>query len=126
VICVVSRRRQRGDLAHEIMAVLATAGGPMTAAEVRERLDPTLAYNTVLTVLGRLHDKGEVTRQPAGRAFAYQAVTDHATLTAWRMQQLLDADDDRAAVLARFHGTLSAADAAVLAALIDRDETGQP
>lgn len=122
---MVSRRRRRGDLAHEIMAVLTSAGRPMTAAEVREALDAGLAYNTVLTVLGRLHDKGEVTRQPAGRAYAFQAVTDHATITAWRMQQLLDADDDRAAVLARFHGTLSVEDAAVLAALIAAEDTDQ-
>lgn len=123
---MVSRRRHRGDLANEIMTVLAAAGRSMTVAEVRVALDPTLAHNTVLTVLSRLHDKGEVTRQPAGRAYAYQAVTDHATLIAWRMQQLLDADDDRAAVLARFHGTLSAQDAAVLGALIAGDETNRP
>jgi predicted transcriptional regulator len=118
-------RRQRGDLEHEIFTILAAAERPMTAAEVREALDPALAYNTVLTVITRLHDKGEVTRAPAGRAYAYQAVTDRATLTAWRMQQLLDADDDRAAVLARFHGTLSAQDSALLAALIASDEQDQ-
>ena len=119
-------RRQRGDLEHEIFAILATAERPMTAAEVREVLDPALAYNTVLTVITRLHDKGEVTRAPAGRAFAYRAVTDRAALTAWRMQQLLDGDDDRAAVLARFHSALSAQDAALLAALISGDEQNRP
>jgi predicted transcriptional regulator len=119
-------RRQRGDLEHEILTILATVGGAMTAAEVREALDPALAYNTVLTVLGRLHDKGEVTRQPAGRAFAYRAVTDRAAVTAWRMQRLLDDGDDRAAVLARFHGTLSAKDTALLAALISNDTQHQP
>ena len=123
---MVGGRRRRGDLAQEIIAVLAAAGRPMTAAEVRETLDPGLAYNTVLTVLGRLHDKGEVTRQPAGRAYAYDAVTDHATITAWRMRRLLDADDDRAAVLAHFHGTLSAEDACVLRRLIAGDETDAP
>jgi len=119
-------RRQRGDLEQEILTVLAAAEGPMTAAQVREILDPALAYNTVLTVLGRLHDKGEVTRQPVGRAYAYLAVTDRATVTAWRMQRLLDDDDDRAAVLARFHGTLSAEDTALLAALISHDTQEQP
>ncbi|HKD97361.1 MAG TPA: BlaI/MecI/CopY family transcriptional regulator [Micromonosporaceae bacterium] len=111
-------RRRRGDLAQQIFDVLADADAPMTAAEVREALDPTLAYNTVLTVLTRLHEKGEVSRQQAGRPYAYRAVTDRAAVTAWRMQQLLDADDDRAGVLTRFHGSLSAEDAAVLAELI--------
>jgi predicted transcriptional regulator len=119
---VEHNRRQRGDLEHQILAILETADRPMTAAEVREALDPNLAYNTVLTVITRLYDKGEVTRAPAGRAYAYRAVTDRAALTAWRMQQLLDGDDDRAAVLARFHGTLSAQDTALLAALISGDE----
>jgi predicted transcriptional regulator len=119
---VVGSRRRRGDLEHEILAILATAGRPMTAAEVREALDAALAYNTVLTVITRLYDKGEVTRAPAGRGFAYRAVTDRAALTAWRMQQLLDDGGDRAAVLARFHGSLPAQDAALLAALITGDD----
>jgi predicted transcriptional regulator len=118
-------RRQRGDLEHEILTILATADGPMTAADVREALDPSLAYNTVLTVITRLHDKGEVTRQAAGRAYAYRAVTDRAAVTAWRMQRLLDGGDDRAAVLARFHGALSPQDAALLAALI-AEQPDQP
>ena len=119
-------RRQRGDLEHEILTVLAAAETPMTAAEVREVLDPTLAYNTVLTVLCRLHDKGEVTREPVGRAYAYRAVTDRAAITAWRMQRLLDDDDDRAAVLARFHGALTAEDIALLAALISHETQERP
>lgn len=115
-------RRQRGDLEQQIRAILSAADRPLTPAEVREGLDPALAYNTVLTVITRLHDKGEVTRQPAGRGYAYEAVTDRAAVTAWRMRQLLDSDDDRAAVLARFHGTLSAQDAALLAELISTDQ----
>jgi len=118
-------RRQRGDLAHEILAILATSADPMTAAEVREALDPPLAYNTVLTVLARLHDKGEVIRHPVGRAFAYEAVTDQAALTAWRMQQLLEGDDDRVAVLTRFHGALSEEDAALLGALISAERADE-
>jgi predicted transcriptional regulator len=121
----VQHRRQRGDLEAQIIAVLSEATAPMTAAEVREALDPALAYNTVLTVITRLHDKGELTRKPAGRAYAYRAVTDPAALAAWRMQRLLDGND-RAAVLTRFHGTLSAEDAAVLAALVAADRPEQP
>ena len=113
-------RRQRGDLEHQILTVLGTAATPMTAADVRETLDPTLAYNTVLTVITRLYDKGQVTRQPVGRAYAYQAA-DRPSVTAWRMQQLLDSDEDRSAVLTRFHDSLSPADAALLAALLAGD-----
>lgn len=121
------QRRQRGDLEQQILTVLAAADAPMTAAQVRAALDPTLAYNTVLTVITRLHDKGEVTRESAGRAYAYRGVTDRAAVTAWRMQRLLDDNVvDRAAVLTRFHGALSAEDAALLAALIADDRQDQP
>jgi predicted transcriptional regulator len=111
-------RRRKGDLEHQILTLLVAADAPMTAAEVREALDTPLAYNTILTVITRLHDKGELTREPVGRAYAYQAVADRATVTAWRMQRLLDGDADRAGVLTRFHETLSSQDAALLAALL--------
>lgn len=101
--------------------MLANADRPLSAGDVRRALDPSLAHNTVLTVLTRLCDKGEATREAAGRGHLYRAVTDHAAVTAWRMQQLLTAEDDRAAVLARFHDSLSAEDAAVLAALLSAD-----
>lgn len=90
----------------------------MTPAQVRERLGGDLAYNTVTTVLSRLFDKGQVTRESAGRAFAYQAVRERAQVTAFQMSRLLDGEDDRAAVLARFVGTLTPADEALLAELV--------
>ena len=42
-----------------------------TAAEVRERLADPLAYNTVLTMLGILEEKGHVRHEEDGRAFRY-------------------------------------------------------
>ena len=42
-----------------------------TAAEVRAALDDPLAYNTVLTMLGILEEKGFVRRAADGRAFRY-------------------------------------------------------
>lgn len=98
----------------------------MTAAQVREGLGGDLAYNTVTTVLVRLFDKGQVTREPAGRrAFAYLAVRERAQVTAIQMSRLLDGDEDRAAVLTRFVGTLTEADEALLAHLVRRAEPGQ-
>lgn len=45
--------------------------GPSTVAEVRRALDDELAYNTVLTVLRILEEKGHVTHEEEGRAHRY-------------------------------------------------------
>ena len=46
--------------------------GPSTVAEVRDGLADDLAYNTVLTMLKVLEDKGHVARQLEGRAHRYR------------------------------------------------------
>lgn len=119
------RRRPRGTLEQEVIAVLAAAGAPLTSAQVREEIGEDLAYTTVMTVLTRLFDKGEVTRVRVGRAFAYGAVRDGAEVTARKMSRLLDSDDDRAAVLTRFVGVLSANETALLADLLQRAERNE-
>ena len=91
----------------------------MTPAQVRTALGDELAYTTVMTVLGRLTEKGLVTRARSGRAFAYRAVPDGAEVTAHQMRRLLDSGDNRAAVLTRFVRTLSPADEALLADLLE-------
>jgi predicted transcriptional regulator len=116
------RRRARGSLEQEVVAVLGAASGPMTPARVRDALGDDLAYTTVMTVLARLHDKGVVTRSRFGRAYAYQLAGDDAEVTARRMRRLLDAGEDRARVLSRFVQALSPDDEAVLAELVHRPE----
>ncbi|MET9022777.1 BlaI/MecI/CopY family transcriptional regulator [Actinopolymorpha sp. NPDC004070] len=111
-------RRGHGDLEQEILAALASSDGPMTAGQVRERLGEALAYNTITTVLSRLHRKGRVTRTPVGRGFGYQVVRDPAQVTAFQMRRLLDADTDRGAVLTRFVGSLSPEDEELLTQLL--------
>ena len=113
-------RRRRGGLEREVLAALAVEGGPMTPGQVRQALGSALAYTTVMTVLTRLCAKGAVTRRRAGRAYAYQVVLDEDEVTARQMQRLLDAKGDRAAVLSRFVGTLSAEDERVLVDLLRR------
>lgn len=54
----------------DVMAVL-WEHGPSTAAEVRERLDDELAYNTVLSMLRILEEKGHVGHTEEGRAHRY-------------------------------------------------------
>jgi predicted transcriptional regulator len=118
-------RRPRGTLEQEVVAALAAASGPMTPAQVRDHLGGDLAYTTVMTVLARLSDKGLVTRERVGRAYAYLAVRDEAEVTARQMQRLLDAGDDRAAVLSRFVGVLSNDDERLLIDLLRRAEDGE-
>jgi predicted transcriptional regulator len=114
-------RRSKGGLEREVHAVLAKGQRPMTAAQVRIALGSDLAYTTVLTVLSRLFDKGEISREPSGRSHAYSAPYDAAELTARRMTLLLDdQDSDRAAVLTRFVDSLPAGDELLLRSLLDR------
>ena len=114
----VSRRRASGGLESEVLAALWAADQPLTAGEVVEALRGDLAYNTVQTILTRLHAKGAAHREQAGRAHAYTPVLDEAGLAASRMHALLDRGGDHAAVLARFLGKLTPQQEATLAALI--------
>jgi len=107
-------RRAAGELEGEVLAVLQSAGVALTPAQVRERLGDPLAYTTVVTILSRLHAKGVLTRNRAGRAFSYAPVADEPGLAARRMRGVLEAETDREAVLARFVSGLSAADERLL------------
>jgi predicted transcriptional regulator len=111
-------RRAKGSLESEVLAALWASDSPLTAAEVADALGDDLAYNTVQTILARLHAKGAVRRELSGRAHAYTPVLDDAGLAANRMQAMLDKGGDHAAVLARFLHTLTAEDEATLAALL--------
>src|SRR3954454_11833898 len=114
--------RRRGALEQEVLACLAAAARPLTVADVQAELGDELAYTTVLTALSRLHAKGALTREPAGRAFAYSLPADPTTMgasvTARRMSRLLDSGDDRAGVLARFVADLSPQDERLLTELL--------
>jgi BlaI family penicillinase repressor len=54
----------------DVMAVL-WERGPSTAGEVREQLTDNLAYNTVLSMLRILEEKGHVGHTEEGRAHRY-------------------------------------------------------
>lgn len=47
--------------------------GPATVAQVRDALTDELAYNTVLTMLRLMEEKGQVRREKVGRAHRYAA-----------------------------------------------------
>ena len=59
----------------DIMQVL-WERGEATVAEVQELLADSLAYNTVLTMLRVLEEKGHVTRSTEGRAHRYRSTVE--------------------------------------------------
>ena len=59
----------------DIMAVL-WEHGPSTAGEVRDLIADDLAYNTVLTLLGILEEKGYVGHTEDGRTHRFHALVD--------------------------------------------------
>jgi DNA-binding MarR family transcriptional regulator len=138
-------RRAAGALEAEILAILREADGPLSPGEVRQRLTPRaasssgpppvgpesappqaagprgeLSYSTVVTIVSRLHAKGLLARQRAGRGFTYTPV-DEASLAASRMSQVLGSEHDHDAVLSRFVSGLSSRDARLLRELLGGD-----
>ena len=71
-----------------VMKVLWALGGG-TVSEVQARLPDELAYNTVLTVLRILEDKGHVTHEEQGRAHRYTALVDEATARSTAVGRLI-------------------------------------
>jgi predicted transcriptional regulator len=109
-----TRRRAGGELENEILAALWAADHPMTAREAHAAIGENLAYNTVQTILYRLHEKGLVQRHAAGRAHRYGPTKQPGELTAERMRRLLTSAHDRRSVLSRFVGSLDESDEAIL------------
>jgi predicted transcriptional regulator len=114
-------RRPHGALEAEVLDVLRAAAAPLSPAQVRERLAEDLSYSTVVTIVSRLHAKGLLERERAGRAFIYRPVDD-ASRAASQMSQALQAGSDHGAVLSRFVSGLSGRDARLLRNLLG--ETG--
>jgi predicted transcriptional regulator len=119
-------RRAAGALEAEILTILREADGPLTPGEVRQRLTSPapadgsrgeLSYSTVVTIVSRLHAKGLLARQRAGRGFTYLPLDD-ASLAASRMSQVLGSEHDHDAVLSRFVSGLSSRDARLLRDLL--------
>jgi predicted transcriptional regulator len=122
----VQTRRPAGGLESEVLAALWAADRPLTPGEVSDAVGGGLAYTTVQTILTRLHRKGAVVREQAGRAHAYRPVIDDAGLAAQRMRAMLDRGGDHAAVLTRFVGTLTPDDEATLAKLLGAPAPAPP
>ncbi|MFF8883045.1 BlaI/MecI/CopY family transcriptional regulator [Streptomyces flaveolus] len=112
------RRRGEGELEALVLSALRESGGSATTALVHERLGEDLACTTVITILTRLLNKGMVTRERAGRSFTWKPAADQAAIAARKMRKVLDAENDREAVLASFLTALEPADERLLRDLL--------
>jgi predicted transcriptional regulator len=111
-----------GELEAMVMDLLWDRGGWMTPGEVHEVLDQArpLAYNTVLTILTRLCEKGRLERQRDGRAYAYRPTQSREQHAASRMETILGDVRDRPAALAHFLESLPDDDRNQLRRLLNR------
>jgi len=73
----------------DVMAVLWKHGSG-TVAEVRDTLEGDFAYNTVLTVLRTLEDKGYIAHVPEGKAHRYVPLVDQDAAGQSALARVLD------------------------------------
>jgi predicted transcriptional regulator len=114
--------RRVGSLEAEVLEELWAAADWLSGREVWERLgDRSRAYTTVMTILGRLVDKGLVERVEEGRGHVYRAAGDPDELTAQAISSLLAATADPRSALAHFVEGLDDPElVAELAAVLER------
>ncbi len=91
-----------GPLGAAVMRVVweqgeATVGS--VATTLAEEHDNTSAYTTIMTIMGRLHDRGLLAREKHGRQFVYRAVADEDALIERLSEDALDQ------LIARFGAT---------------------
>jgi predicted transcriptional regulator len=82
-----------GALEAQIMDAVWDASGPVCVDDVRRALaahGKDAAYTTVMTTLGRLFDKGFLTRTLAGKAYQYSAQVTRRELSSSVTQQVID------------------------------------
>lgn len=114
-----------GHLEQAVMQALWDADAPLSAYDVLPLVagagsGKPLAATTVLTVLSRLEKKGFVRADRRMRPHHYAATGSRADHVAELLHEALSESGDRRAVLERFAGGVSAADAAVLRDVLAR------
>lgn len=69
---MVQNKGQLGDLELAVMNILWEADSAMEVSEVVTAMGHTRAYTTIMTILSRLHEKGYLDQERAGRAYRYR------------------------------------------------------
>jgi predicted transcriptional regulator len=107
-----------GPLELRVLQALWKQSGPATVRDLHPNF-PTIAYTTLMTTLDRLHRKGVLEREKAGRAFAYwprcsrdelRSELAHATLA----DLLQSGETSLRPIISMFVDAVSARDAALL------------
>lgn len=101
------KRRAMGALEREVLTRLWASKSPSTPAEVAGRMVSPPAYTTVMTTLTRLWQKGLVSREPRGRAFAYTPLVTEGEYAARQMHASFEAASNREEALSHFVGRLT-------------------
>ncbi|WP_317495951.1 BlaI/MecI/CopY family transcriptional regulator [Haloechinothrix sp. LS1_15] len=111
-----------GELESAIMDVMWSRDEPATVREVLEELQQQrdLAYTTVMTVMGILHDKGWLRRERAGRAWRYEPTMSREAYAAHLMREALAEDVDAGAVFTHFVEQASPEESRALRAALGR------
>lgn len=114
-------RRLMGALEYEVLRSLwddspANVATVLATINTRREHNDQLAYTTIMTVLSRLHDKGLLDREKAGRGYAYTPRFDESGLVEHLGQRdVADLVDRYGPVaLAQFAAALEKADPATL------------
>lgn len=100
-----------GSLQTKVLEALSKRG-PSTVREVAHTLRDKFAYTTVMTVLGRLHEKGLVGREQHGKGYLYTPRYSALELRDRMAKYLVDeiVEDFGDVALAHFAGALDRAD----------------
>jgi len=96
--------REFGELESAIMDVMWAADRPYVVREVRERMryDRSVAYTTVMTVMGILFRKGVLKREKVGRAWRYWPAESREEHDARLMVEVWQSGGDRFVTMRRF------------------------
>ncbi len=117
-----------GDLQLRIMQVL-WQSAPASVAEVLEKLDGSLAYTTVATMLRKMEDRGLLQHREQGRKFLYQPAVTAEDITRSMADDLVDRlfEGNLAATVSHLLQTreVSPGELARLEQLIERRKTQQ-
>ena len=107
-----------GTLQTRVLQTLSRRG-PSTVRDVADALRGKFAYTTVMTVLGKLYDKGLVGREQRGRGYTYTPRFSEGELRDRMAKYLVDelVDDFGDVALAHFAGALDRIDRRRLARL---------